>query len=568
MDQLKRSLQKLSTAPPFGTPAYTEWLKQEDFIAFLISAAEASEAILFASLGSTFIHTLLGPNTSLKPLDVDDLMRWDCNPYSSWGITYGPSSKVSISPPAEGASSITLEKAEQLVFLREFDGRQEKGSYVEILQRLTHPFDLHYVPERNAYCRFDRHGDIEDVIRIIEIEDEEPRSGADRIVTIRRGVLNEYMAITKSTLVTLFDSTRFNPGNFGGWHEQEEKEHSVDSSLYCRMGIQPGIASYVRGFQLTRSPLTRRTLAKRFSRDKERKYTTFIAHDFKHNEIRECSCDPKKLGNYFVPSDLPFETTPAFFRPEVLHKYKADPDKYQISDRSIRCRNAWYLQTYDINDADQVHTYLIYLSRLPYEEQLYWKSFNEPPKAPISPRAFKTDFEGSWDIACDPLNSIKSVVRELWEAKTPWWTLRSEDLLKRTHYPATRAAEEWAKEIHTLDKLLVEGFETKEIKNQAAKLGRELDDRWRSLALLEQVLMGLGYETDQASEITAPLRELTELRSKVIGHASGERAIAIKKRILKEHGTYRNHFRDLCERCDESLRRIRDILNQRIYEAR
>lgn len=52
-----------------------------------------------------------------------------------------------------------------------------------------------------------------------------------------------------------------------------------------------------------------------------KQYVSFIAHDWKNSQVRECSCDPDQLGNYFVKSDWPFSTSPAFFRPEVLLKY-------------------------------------------------------------------------------------------------------------------------------------------------------------------------------------------------------------------------------------------------------
>jgi hypothetical protein len=100
----------------------------------------------------------------------------------------------------------------------------------------------------------------------------------------------------------------------------------------------------------------------------------------------------------------------------VLLKYKADSEKYRLQDRSISCRGAWHLDTYDINEAGQIHTYLIYLRNLPYEEQLYWKAFNEEPKAPISKRAVATDFEGSWDLEYDSLQSLKMARRTAREA--------------------------------------------------------------------------------------------------------------------------------------------------------
>ncbi len=126
------------------------------------------------------------------------------------------------------------------------------------------------------------------------------------------------------------------------------------------------------------------------------------------------------VANYFTASDLPFEMSPAFFRPDVLLKYKGDSEKYRLEDRSITCRNAWHLETYDINDAGQVHTYLIYLQRLPYDEQLYWKSYNEKPKSSISKRAFTTDFEGNWYNEYDALASLKEFAFELDHERVPW----------------------------------------------------------------------------------------------------------------------------------------------------
>ena len=61
--------------------------------------------------------------------------------------------------------------------------------------------------------------------------------------------------------------------------------------------------------------------------------------------MREISTAPGETANHFTKSDLPFETSPAFFRPEVLQRYKSDTDRYTLEDRSISCRGAWHLQT-------------------------------------------------------------------------------------------------------------------------------------------------------------------------------------------------------------------------------
>jgi len=331
------------------------------------------------------------------------------------------------------------------------------------------------------------------------------------------------------------------------------------------MGQSSGTASYLRGFQIIRPTVSKKDVIGRYEtgEPKERQYSTFIAYDWKHGMVRKCSSDPKQLANYFVKSDLPYEISPVFFRSEVLQKYKADTDKYQVRNRSITCRHAWHLQTYDVNEAGQVHTYLKYLSYLPYEEQLYWKSFNEPPRGPISRQAFRTDFEGKWDLEYDPLQSLMQILRDLHEAHVPWWTLRDEDLIEKVHYPVTKSADEWAKELHALHKLLVEGFVTSELRSWAKNLGRKIDPQWKSLKLIKEMLRGLASGEDQVREIVEPLQELNFLRSKVSGHSSGKEAKRIRAGVLKQHKTYPNHFRQLCTQCDRAVRALRTLLGSK-----
>jgi hypothetical protein len=434
-------------------------------------------------------------------------------------------------------------------------------SYIEVSQKLTHTFDLHWVPEHEAYCRFDDRGDIEDVIRVVNVAGQSA-SEEGRAVAILRSTLDEYLVITDQVLLLLYDSTRFEVKRFGGWQNQDAQYHEREPEIYYRIGRNADTASYLRGFQIIRPAISMKDVLGRygFGRRKKRQYATFLAFDWKHDEVRQCSCDPKLLGNYFVKSDLPYETSPVFFRSEVLQKYKADTDKYELHDRSISCRHAWHLQTYDVNEAGQVHTYLIYLSHLPYEEQLYWQSSNEAPKGPISRRAFQTDFEGKWDLDCDPLQSLRHILLELHESRIPWWTLRESSLLEKVHYPVTKAADEWAKELHALDMLVVEGFVTDDLRARAESLGRTVDRQWRSLKLLEEVLRGLGCDEDQVREVVGPLRELNWLRNKISGHASGREAQQIKAEVLKKHKTYPSHFRNLCAQCDSAIRTIRILL--------
>ena len=93
-----------------------------------------------------------------------------------------------------------------------------------------------------------------------------------------------------------------------------------------------------------------------------RHYVAFTAWDWRNERITSISTDPQATTNYFQTdgNSLPFELSSAFFRPDVLLKYKSDTDKYVVDERDIRCRGAWELRGIDTNEAGQVHAYICY----------------------------------------------------------------------------------------------------------------------------------------------------------------------------------------------------------------
>lgn len=548
---------------PVEKEAFESWLRMDNVVAFLKANAREREFVMYATTGSAFMHAVLVPAASVNPPDIEDLMDWN-SPLSSWGIeaTFGEPTSVSIVPPLHHTGSKTLDGGEALVFGRSFEGRVGKKSYYEVLQKFTHVFDLHWMESRNAYCRLDKHGDVEDAIRVVGIPARGTGYGGN-IITFNRELLDEYLVLTDSVIARMFDVTCYRDGNFSGWSERHDLQYTKEPELFYKSHVEPGHASYMRGGQIVRPLTPKEIVLKRhssfFSKREERQYASFIAVDWKNGAVREISTEPGQTANYFTKSDLPFEVSPAFFRPEVLSKYKADSEKYRLQERPISCRGAWHLQTYDINDAGQVHTYIVYLRSLPYEEQLHWKSYNEPPKGGISKRAFTTDFEGTWDHDYNPLHSLKGALQQWDEAQVPWWALRAEPLPDKVHYPVTSSHDEWANEILNLDQLIVEGFETKWLRTKAQELGRTPDAGVASLKLIEECLIGIGLEESDAQKAVAPLKKLHALRSKLKGHASGEEATAIRKQILAEHASYKNHFRTLTEEIDQSIRAIEAI---------
>jgi hypothetical protein len=243
-----------------------------------------------------------------------------------------------------------------------------------------------------------------------------------------------------------------------------------------------------------------------------------------------------------------------------LQKYKADPEKYSLEHRSICARGGWYLKSYDVNEANQVHAYLCDLAKLPYTEQIYWQSFNEWPKAPISKRAFETDFEGNFSSEPDSLIELKYEISKLDKNPPEWWQPRDEELASTVHYPLTTSPEEWSNAILALDQLVIEGFVVKALRTALSASGLAVDKQWQSLKLLSELLQFKGVDVDDATAIMEPLKRLHHLRSKVKGHAAASDKVALIKQAKSEYASLPAHFRALVGEVQVSFDRIVELL--------
>ena len=278
------------------------------------------------------------------------------------------------------------------------------------------------------------------------------------------------------------------------------------------------------------------------------------------------STDPQATTNYFQAesNSLPYETSPAFFKPKVLAKYKNDTDKYAIEDRSIYCRGAWRLRGYDVNEAEQIHVYICDLQNLPYEEQLYWRSFNEPCKAGISERAMRNDFCGQWFDYTDPLQQVKRILEGWEKLNTTWWKLRDPALVRRVAVPRTDSRDEWAREFKNLAMLVIEGFDTKVIHRRLKEMKLQWKSDEKSLVLLERILSGLP--ANGSDRKLDGLRSVQLIRSKIDAHARGGEASDIAAHAIREHGSYSAHFDAVCLKIESELKSIEHAFNVAIGE--
>lgn len=543
-----KRLRNLSLMPS-NSEAFNIWLEQKDALTFLAKNADEDWIVVYCTLDHSFIHGVLVPKANLNQPNIDDLLSWNGNAYNGWGIVMSKTDAW-IGSPLENFDSNTLKGGEQLVFIRDFVGVDEHPTYVELLQKLVHVCEIHFVEELGAWCKLAQ-GEKTPVARVAWDK-------GHCVVLLHRDIITTYASLSQMALVRMFDFPRYNQQSFIGWHDFSPKKMPAKNNIHYDQRLMPGYASCNRGIQLVDIAVSSQEITKNFifNGDKNRRYEKFVTLDWRNRKICEVSCAPDATANYFTASeDLPFELSPAFFDQEVLLRYKSDSKKYKVTENKISCRGAWQLP-YDTNAAGQVYAYLLDIRKIPFKEQSYWKIFNEKPlitnlnqkplqllQDTLSDASFKAHFLGSWEFKPGLLQSLKGTLRNL---KCSWWKMSSLDALKRLNYPVAHSEDEWKREIIALEQLLVEGLRHKWLRNRAKSLGCNVNSEWKSLKLLEQCLIYSGVDEDRAKQIISPLRTLHNLRSKS-SHTESREMAELSKQAIRDHGSYRKHYNHLVD---------------------
>lgn len=558
------------------TTYLNEWLQMGDFQKFLVALKHGEIPIHYIEDNSgsiVFLSSVLLPVKSLKGNWVEELLQWNFNPSeSTWGYGMkGSRGRYVLFKPYSFEYPDIIQLAEPIITARYNSCSKDRTQYFEVNPKITHIHDLHWISNASAYCKPDNVGDIRDVIKV-------EANTNRRLVTIAEDILLKHLLLGNYVLARFFDVDRWVnempiPTKSGydtiiWWHE--ENIHARLTPVHVRnpAGNAEVQRAFLRGFQLIHPPSNHK-VRDALLKEQKRKYCPFIAFDWKNQRVAEVSCNPKQLGNYFVESTLPYETSPAFFKREVLRKYQDDTDKYTVKDRQIDCRSAWSL-TFDINQEGQVHVYLIDLSYLPYTEQLYWRSFNEEPKGTISNRSYKTDFLGEWALESNPLKELKRILKDFPHAivsgrKVEFWQQpggADADLLERIHYMAGASQKEWETSIVELDKLVVEGFNVKELLRPTAQILGITQEKLVSISLLKAILEAKGIAPDLIIQIIVPLKQLQEIRSQVASHRKGTNAAKVIKNIKSQFKSFDNHYTDLVAQMLQSLSLLKDLIDQ------
>lgn len=529
-----------------------KYFKIDGFLDFLLNSQEGMVPI-YLSYDEFFIYSVSFPVTKLTGNYIRDLLDW--NHVLSNGYSYSDSDSELIFETMSNSSPSFLKNSTPLFFLREcFSHTALK---LEINQKVSHLLGLCWSKKRNSFVKINEVGDYIDIATMQHDDDL-------ILCTLRKEDLDCYLYQTKSVLIRFFDVIRCADDCSPTGNRTDVRQCSHENEIFANLTTERYdngdiSRSYLHGFQITRNKTPDDQMNR--LRGTDRKYESFLIFDWKHGKLGEWTSNPKEIGNYFVESDLPFETSPAFFRSEILAKYKHDPDKYTLEHRRIYCRGAWSIR-YGINDEGQVFAYIKDLSHLPFTEQQYWKSFNEKPKAGIPESVLKTDFKGEWHLDYDPLISLKNILEKFPQAKFNdenvfIWKMsklpQTKDI-KNLNYVVTDSTKEWEDQIKILNLILIEGLQSKTIKSVARNLNCA-EKGLRSLRQIIKCLEALDVDKEDIDVIATPLFELIHLR-KIVVHIIDEPYPDEDLKI---------HYINLLEKCDKSMRKLAELIEKGLF---
>ena len=477
--------------------------------------------VLYSSthkLGGYWIYPKLHPKNKIDSLE-EQLPDYDFSPDSA---AYGEvmnGKENWIEPFWEEFGSFKNSEI-PIFFHRQYYGYPKgEENYYEMNQLVTHLLDLHYSSTKNAYCRMNSQGEEIEEVKIIKHD-------VANLILIRRQILDKLLYLGGWILVRYFNYSRYktNHPSLTSFNSYSS-ENFVSEEYKMKYKVTTCKNEFVqfRGAQLEYPRATKQK--------KDKKYAEFTIYDWKNKRILEnYSVAPHNFANYYTESDLPFETSPIFFQAEVLDEYKNNPDKYKLKERSIDCRGGWYLETYDINEYNQVHTYAVYLARLPYKEQLRWQRYNEKPKGKISKRAVQTDFLGKFSEE-SKFEKLKKALKKLetfkigkdghtiWSPKGGNW----ETATKQLYYVNTENPNQWHDFIIALTNTTNEGFQKKPLKKIAGKFELKnktpKEKKEGSLGLIKFILKESGNES-QIPVVHEVLNDLQIKRGKGKAHGS------------------------------------------------
>lgn len=396
-----------------------------------------------------------------------------------------------------------------LVHLRNF----ENGNfppYIEISEEFRHYFDLYEDHQNNVFLSSDQNGNSIEVIQVVDSEKK-------REVKIKKKYINEFLFVKKMWLCVQFDHRR--------WVEQNLKEPIREYFCSKDKNYIYSLNSGEIEFQNKKSFII--FMGRKFIKykdvnflwyEQEKKYEDFSFID-ENGKEKSFTCEEDKLANFYGKNpEAPNYLTPISFRKDVLKKYYDKPNQYFVSDGYLKCEGFWSVEI-DVQ-GDRVVIFLGDLSKLPYEEQKYWRSYNITEKAGISKVNWKRGFKCQFAETDQPDFFFKKRYEEFngkWKEKYNWrffnpLSENDKHCFNSLRIPLNKEQLEFDTQILYLTKVFIDSINTKEIRKE---FPASYEKGSRTIDILDQCLKARNIRIDPMIEF---LRKLQKLRSKGPAH--------------------------------------------------
>jgi hypothetical protein len=359
---------------------------------------------------------------------------------------------------------------EPLVLYRSYLGHWEP--HLELSQEFRLYCDLFYDSRAGVYLAIDANGDAEEVVRMTE-----------RKVEIKLPYLHRFLAAKQMHLGLFYDGDAFTA-------EPPEELALADGFKinYQESDIRYSLVVRLNSIDAKRGKTWSRLLGKALIRCQPRTgeapyasrgrqfFCDFITGcDDRGNPVKH-TCDPEKLAISEKNPDAPHFLTPVHFRRNVLQKYYDNPQKYEVTDGSVRCGSKWSLRI-DNDRPDRVIVWLGDLGQcLTEAERLNWQHHNVVPEGGISRTSYLRNIQGMFANPEMPDLAFKHLYRTInegWEKHFGFSLFlpphkRDEHVFKTLHVPLDDNRAEFDAQILSLAKLLIDSLNEAALQRQLA----------------------------------------------------------------------------------------------------
>ena len=439
-----------------------------------------------------------------------------------------------------------------LVIGRSFNSIRE--DYVEIREefRLFHNL---YQDDRDN--RFDNYIKLEESgnEQIVAIVDREPGR-----VRIRLKEIRQFLAIKGMHLAIQFDYLEFSEKSLEELGlSKERREVREDLSWWrCSLDDATGLdsdrktMSVLRGLRLIEPLPESESDLPGFVDGPKKRYIDFIIGMGENGDEMEHTCNPNTLANYFGRNPgAPHELTPVSFRKDVLDKYYRQSRKYSVSVDTVRCGDLWNIYIDNDHD-DKICVWLVDLGKLPYEEQLHWRSCNLASEDGVSESFYRQQIRAEATSSNRPEHIFQYRYGELarecqdhlgWSLLLPLEE-GDEYHIQNIRIPATDEQPEFDELVLGLTKILVDSLNEKELNKLIPSDQRR--DLKRGIARLEAALAACDIQ--DADKHIVFLRDLQHLRSAGTAHRKGKKYSKIIASFTENSRDLRTVFAEILTR--------------------